>query len=95
MGTNKTVDRRKKSSDSEISLEILGFQSINPSFQECLEMDTCFLEEQVARYSNAHKYAIPSAAICLVALNFKIRKIRDIKLQGRRIWSSTQFFLTH
>ena len=64
----------KKSSDSEMSLEILGFKSINPPLQKCLKMDTCFLEEQVARYSNAPKYAIPSAAVCLAALNFKKQK---------------------
>ena len=52
----------KKSFESEMVLQILGLQSINPPLQECLEIGTCFLEEQFDRHGNAPKYAVPSAA---------------------------------
>ena len=58
---------KPKSSDSEISL---GFQSINPFRQECLKMGTYFLEEEIDRYGNAPKYAIPSIIDSLIVLDF-------------------------
>ena len=66
MDTHRTEDRSRphqiacgKKSGSDTSLQILGLQSINPPHEECLEMGTCFLEEQLDRYCNAPKYAVP------------------------------------
>ena len=59
MDTHRTEDRSRPQPDSDTSLQIFGLQSINPPHEECLEMGTCFLEEQLDRYCNAPKYAIP------------------------------------
>ena len=69
---------QKKSSDSEISLQILGFQSINPSLQEYLEMGAYFSEEYFDRYDNALEYVIPSIVTSLIALIFKYRHLFEI-----------------
>ena len=62
----------EKSSDSGRSLQILGIESIIASLQECLEMKTCFLEDQFDRYYNIPKYAILSIEAILAIFNFKI-----------------------
>ena len=66
---------------------MLGLQSIKPFRQECLEIDTCFLEEQLDRHGNTSKYAIPSTAASLEAFKFKISThIQDTRYQITRIW---------
>ena len=50
-------------------------------------MGNYFLEEQFGRYANIPKYVIPSAAIILLILNFKVSTlIQDSKSQIIRIF---------
>ena len=58
-----------QSSDSEISFQIFGFQSINPSEEEFLEMAIYFLEERFDRYINIPKYVIASNLASLAIFN--------------------------